>query len=399
MTAKKTVQKTTTKTEKSVSPAVSSKTKPSKTSAKKQATKQAVAKPETKPETKPKTKPSTVQNSPKKVSKFSVIRIHTLWASTFPAIIGIAASGAFFQTGQNNTVTPRIIGIILTAVILQIAANIINDAEDVENDLKSLRGSSPKQFTRGLLSNKESTIAGGLLVALGVFIGITTVLISPVSSAIKTTVLIFGALSVFFVYAYSSRKLPFSKKPIGEILAFFFYGIFATIGSYALLYDCVTGFESSITTFNKVVHYYKVDTEYTSISLPAVIILSLSWGLCSAILMFINNIRDIDQDKNYKQTIPIILGKSKSLKCLQIMIILTSIIPLIVSLLMAKVYTLPSMSQQSVSTLFIFGSELSLSGVSCVVASIIFIALSILFSINLVDNIKNIDETSSDRLV
>ena len=105
---------------------------------------------------------------------------------------------------------------------------------------------------------------------------------------IAPLIIAFGLTSLIVAYCYTGGPIPLSHIYMGELLAFTFFGPVAVIGTSYL--------QNNI-----------INLELIKISLIP--------GFISAMLMSLNNLRDIETDKNTdKKTIAILIGEARARK-------------------------------------------------------------------------------------
>ncbi|WP_453994251.1 1,4-dihydroxy-2-naphthoate polyprenyltransferase [Bacillus nitroreducens] len=216
-----------------------------------------------------------------------LMRPHTLTASFVPVILGtvLALSDTSINIGLFITM-------LLACLLIQAATNMFNEYFD---------------FKRGL-DTAESVGIGGTIVRDGVkpkvilnlaflFFGIATLLGVYICLNSSWWLALVGTICMTVGYLYTGGPLPISSTPFGELAAGFFMGMIIILISYFIQ----TG---------------TVSTTSVLISIPIMI-------LVGAINMS-NNIRDLDGDKkNGRRTLPILLGKSNSIKFLAALFIIS----------------------------------------------------------------------------
>lgn len=142
-----------------------------------------------------------------------------------------------------------------------------------------------------------------------------------------SVVLLLGILSFCVGIIYSYGPLPISRLPFGEIFSGFFMGfVIVFISIYIHIFD--NNFIEL--SYNNGVIQSKIDLffllEIFFVSLPLVL------GITN--IMLANNICDIEDDLiNKRYTLPIFIGKEKSLKLFKIFYIIVYLIILILILL------------------------------------------------------------------
>ncbi|WP_185871439.1 1,4-dihydroxy-2-naphthoate octaprenyltransferase [Blattabacterium cuenoti] len=225
------------------------------------------------------------------------IRIHTLLLSCS----GITLSFLISQSIKNVSFTTYVLS-ILTALLLQILANISNDYGDSITGVDSFKRIGPKKtIERGYISLLEMKKAIYVFSILSFFSGFL----------LLYQTLLWNNVFIFFMYfigillcIYSSIKYSVGTNPygyvtgMGDLFVLIFFGILSVEGSYFL---------------------------YTQILSIDVFFLSLSIGLLNVGVLNVNNMRDLDNDyEKGKHTIPVWLGM-KYAKLYHTIIILTSI--------------------------------------------------------------------------
>lgn len=210
-------------------------------------------------------------------------RLRTLPLALSGIIIGFSVANVL----QFSTEWFLFIMILLTAISLQILSNFANDYGDF------MKGTDGKERTDRVLSSGDITpekLKKGIFIfiALSLFFGILSIVISPVKLDLYTIILfLVGCISIAAAYKYTVGKNPYGYNALGDISVFLFFGLFSVIGTYFLM--------------TKGVHHL---TFYPAISI----------GLLSVAVLNTNNIRDIENDlKNNKKTVANTLGKRKAL--------------------------------------------------------------------------------------
>ncbi|WP_449537349.1 1,4-dihydroxy-2-naphthoate polyprenyltransferase [Ferdinandcohnia sp. Marseille-Q9671] len=209
-----------------------------------------------------------------------LMRPHTLTASFVPVILGTVL--AFPETEIN---LPLFLVMLLACLLIQAATNMINEYFD---------------YKRGL-DTAESVGIGGTIVRDGVkpkvilnlafiFFGVSMLLGVYICLNSSWWLALIGTICMSIGYFYTGGPLPISSTPFGELASGFFMGLIIILLSFFIQTGTVT-------------------TVSVLIALPIMI-------LVGAINMS-NNIRDLDGDKkNGRRTLPILLGREKSIKFL-----------------------------------------------------------------------------------
>ncbi|PWI57904.1 1,4-dihydroxy-2-naphthoate polyprenyltransferase [Sulfoacidibacillus thermotolerans] len=219
-----------------------------------------------------------------------LMRPPTLTASVTPVLVG---TGLALQHAALHF--DLFLAMLLAAVLIQAAANMINEYAD---------------YARGL-DNKDMVGIAGTIVRDGVsphtvlIIFFATLFISLglgayIAANTSWWVAVAGTLSMIFMYLYSSGPHPISYTPFGEVTA----GIL--MGPVIIL-----------------ISYY-IQTSHLSLT---AVVASLPIGLLIGAILLANNIRDVEHDlPGGRKTLPVILGKERAIMLLQGVFVLSYLI-------------------------------------------------------------------------
>jgi 1,4-dihydroxy-2-naphthoate octaprenyltransferase len=195
-------------------------------------------------------------------------RPRTLPASVSPVIVGIAAA---FHDGFLNPIPA--IAALACALLLQIGANVANDAFDFYrgSDTKERLG-PPRVTALGLLKPQQTVIGAAIILGLAALIGLYLVIVGG------APILFIGLVSIVFAVAYS----PLAYIGLGDLFAFVFFGPVAVCGTYFLM----AGNVSQLAVWA-----------------------SAPIGLLVTAILIVNNLRDVEQDRQHnKKTLAVRLG-------------------------------------------------------------------------------------------
>jgi 1,4-dihydroxy-2-naphthoate octaprenyltransferase len=189
------------------------------------------------------------------------IRPKTLTA----AVVPILAATALVQF-QNHRVDWMIVTLCLVAALLiQIATNFINDALDDEKGADTTERIGPKRGLQlGLLSRRAMWVGAGLCLLLALLAGVPLVMIGG------WPILLVGLISLFMAYSYTGGPFPLAYLGLGDLFVIIFFG-WVSVGGVVYL---LSG-EYSIEAF----------------------VLGTQLGLLATVLIALNNLRDIHQDR------------------------------------------------------------------------------------------------------
>ena len=235
---------------------------------------------------------------------------------------------------------------VLSAVLIQIMTNFINDLYDFKKGTdKENRLGPDRMIQKGFISENEIKNAILLLLLLSVFTGLYLVIIGG------WIILVIGLSSFLFAYLYTATKFSIAYNGLGEVFVFLYFGLIAAIGTAYLQ-----------------THSYLFDS----------LVIGCIFGFLNMSLFIINNLRDVNEDrKNNKKTLIVFFGKKFGF--LELFIALT--VPIVIylsfiddfvyssiSLLMFALYILISCYK---SKKFIINSALPVSSLYIVFFTII----------------------------
>ncbi len=123
------------------------------------------------------------------------------------------------------------VGILLSALSIQIATNLWNDAADSSSGLDSAteRLGPPRVTSLGLLQGRTVRLASVLFLTTAALSGLFLVWHGGLP------ILVIGIVGILCAFAYSSGPYPISGSPFGEVFVIVFFGIMSVMGSYYLL--------------------------------------------------------------------------------------------------------------------------------------------------------------------
>lgn len=245
-------------------------------------------------------------------------RIHP-WISAFrPRTLFLAAAGVILGSGlalhveKLDIITALLT--LLTALLLQLLSNLANDLGDYVKGTDSTGGRvgpmrsvqsgkiTPLQMKKTIAITTLIAMFSGLILLLRLFhiMGLVVIILF----------LIVGALSLLSALFYTLGERPYGYRGWGDFFAFLFFGPIAVIGTYYL--------QAQIIDFRAV--------------LP-----SIGMGLLSAMILNVNNMRDIENDAlSNKRTIAVRLGLNYAKRYHTVLMIVMYVCFLIYSLLYAS---------------------------------------------------------------
>lgn len=226
-----------------------------------------------------------------------IVEPRTLVATILPALIGVMVSLIYY--GQIHYILT--ISLILSACLIQMGTNVINDYSDLLN-AKTQEIDANIESEKALLIQENRAFYKKTFLTCYVLACVLGIIVVVFSSWM---LLIIGIIGVGVSLTYSIGKFPISYTPFGEVVA----GIVMGFGISLAVVIVNSG------EFNFVVFW---------ISLPAMIMIG--------ILLMTNNVSDIERDRiSGRKTLPMLIGRAGSRKVIisasQVSLILILFIP------------------------------------------------------------------------
>lgn len=166
---------------------------------------------------------------------------------------------------------------IATAICIQIATNLINDAFDVKRGTDDQNRLGPQRVLQKGLSTPQEVFSVGLM-----FFALAWLCALPLIFHGGILIVAILTLSMLCGYAYTGGPFPLAYNGLGDLFVIIFYGWVGTMASYWLQVGSLN-FES--------------------------LLLGTQIGLLSTSMLAINNLRDIRGDaKSQKRTLPVRFG-------------------------------------------------------------------------------------------
>lgn len=204
-------------------------------------------------------------------------RPKTLVAAVVPVLTGTAL--AYHHTNQVNYAI--FTAVLVCALLIQVATNFYNDALDFEKGADTDTRLGPLRAThQGWWTAQSLKRAAATCLAMAAFIGAGLVIVGG------WPIFIVGLVSMFLAYGYTGGPFPLAYRGLGELFVMIFFGWIAVAGTYYL----------QTQTLNE-----------------DVLVLGTQVGIYATMLIFINNIRDVEQDALVnKRTLSVRLGWEKA---------------------------------------------------------------------------------------
>ncbi|MFQ5515005.1 MAG: 1,4-dihydroxy-2-naphthoate octaprenyltransferase [Myxococcota bacterium] len=199
-------------------------------------------------------------------------RPRTLGASAIPVLVGTAVAAR-----EGAARLDVLVECLLAATLLQIAANLVNDASDFLAGIDGATRRGPERVTQaGLRSPRSVQRAAVLCLGFASLIGVHLILIGG------ALILAIGLLAGACAVGYSAGPLRLASRGLGELAAFVFFGAIAVVGTDYLHTGQLSGLA---------------------------LVVSLPIGALIANVMLANNLRDLESDRACaKRTLVVRLG-------------------------------------------------------------------------------------------
>jgi 1,4-dihydroxy-2-naphthoate octaprenyltransferase len=196
---------------------------------------------------------------------------------TLPAAVAPVLAGTAVAIHEGGAHWPSAVLAMVTALLLQIAANFANDALDFRKGADTAERLGPTRITSaGLVEARTVIRATGLVLALAVVTGL------PLAIRGGWPILALGVAAIVCAVAYTGGPWPLAYLGLGEVFVFLFFGLAAVAGTAFIQ----TG-------------------ELTALAIAA----SVPIGALAVGILIVNNLRDIETDRAAgKRTMAVRLG-------------------------------------------------------------------------------------------
>jgi 1,4-dihydroxy-2-naphthoate octaprenyltransferase len=237
----------------------------------------------------------------------SAFRPRTLFLAVGTTICGTALAMKVDTLSAEGDKCSLLVFILttITAILLQLLSNLANDLGDYQHgtDITGKRVGPTRAVQSGVISPKQMKTAVYITMGLSALAGLALIFVALqfMNYMYILLFLILGAAAIYAAIKYTSGKNPYGYKGLGDIFSFLFFGPVPVVGTYFL-------------------HTHSITVDFSP-WLPAI-----GLGLMSAAVLNINNMRDMENDKESgKITIPIRIGLEKA-KIYQLLLIVGTIL-------------------------------------------------------------------------
>jgi 1,4-dihydroxy-2-naphthoate octaprenyltransferase len=195
--------------------------------------------------------------------------------------------GLLANSFENFSWIPFVLALI-TAAALHLTCNLANDVGDYQSGNDSFESIGYEtMLLSGKLSVKDVIIMIIVLTSIAIISGSVLIYIALKNLLSLSSIIMFlvGLLAVMAAIFYTIGKKPYGYRALGDLAVFLFFGLSAVAGTFFLL----------------------TQTLPVEIFLPAAALGCLTTGVVN-----VNNIRDMENDKKYRKTIPILIGEKNA---------------------------------------------------------------------------------------
>jgi 1,4-dihydroxy-2-naphthoate octaprenyltransferase len=223
-------------------------------------------------------------------------RPKTLFAAAAPVLIGTAMA---VESGQGHAVSAVLC--LLGALLIQVGTNFHNDVADFEKGIDSADRMGPLRATAaGLATVSEMKRATIVVFGLAVIAGAYLIWRGGLP------IVIIGVLSILFGVLYTASRFSLSSLGIADLFVFVFFGPVAVGGTYYVQSLSIT---------------------------PAVLLAGVAPGLLSVAILLVNNIRDVDDDRESgKNTLVVRIGRGRGVVLYLLCIAMAAAVPVVLTL-------------------------------------------------------------------
>lgn len=207
---------------------------------------------------------------------------------TLPLALASIGMGTFLAAASGSFRADVFALCALTTIFLQVLSNLANDYGDSIHGADGAHRAGPSRAVQsGAITQKAMRNAIAIFVLLSLASGIGLIYLSfGWSMQVVGVFMGIGVLAIIAAITYTAGYRPYGYAGLGDISVLLFFGFVAVMGS-AYLYE------------------QQVNWHYV---LPAI-----STGLFSVAVLNVNNIRDIESDKQAgKYSIPVRLGRQRA---------------------------------------------------------------------------------------
>ncbi len=213
--------------------------------------------------------------------------LESLRLKTLPLAVAAIMTGSALASWAGHFKWSVTLLALLTASLLQILSNLANDYGDVTKGSDTEKRIGPMRgMQKGLITAQQMQTALKITVLLSCLSGISLIIVACHSPSDIIGFLGLGLLAIIAAITYTVGAKPYGYMGLGDLSVLIFFGWFSVLGTY----------------------YLQANTFSLDTVLPAT-----ACGLLSVAVLNINNLRDIETDRqNGKNTLAVRLGGKKA---------------------------------------------------------------------------------------
>jgi len=217
---------------------------------------------------------------------------------TLPAAVAPVIAGTAVAVHEGGEHWPSAILAMITALLLQIAANFANDALDFKRGADTADRLGPTRATAsGLIT------AGGVMRATIVTLVLAVMTGLPLAIRGGWPIFALGIAAIICAVAYTGGPFPLAYLGLGEVFVFLFFGLAAVTGTA-----------------------YIQTGEVTALAL----VTAIPVGALAVGILIVNNLRDIETDRVAgKKTLAVRLGKRNTQYEYGLMLVIAAVTPVV----------------------------------------------------------------------
>jgi 1,4-dihydroxy-2-naphthoate polyprenyltransferase len=249
---------------------------------------------------------SVIYNSGMNVKSFlKLVEIQTKVASITPFLLG-----TLYVLYRFDSFKPKNFLLMLASLLcIDMATTAINNYLDFKRANKKYGYGYESHNAIVRYNLRESTVLATISILLA------TAVITGLFLFLNTNIVVLGLGAVSFIIgiSYSFGPVPISRTPFGEVFSGIFMGlVIPFIAAYIHVYDQ--------NLLNIAIHGGVLDIKANLPEILYLILFSIPAAAGIANIMLANNICDIEDDiENKRYTLPVYIGKSRSLKVYEIL--------------------------------------------------------------------------------
>lgn len=226
-----------------------------------------------------------------------IIRPQTLFASLCPVLVGLMVAHKLIDCSGSFACLTAVLT-ATCALALQVLSNLINDYYDYKRGTdKQGRVGFKRALAEGTVTERAMRWACLVCLAVSIVLGAVLCLIGG------WTIVAIGITAILFAWLYTATPYSLSYLGIADVFVFLYYGVIATWGTVWL--------------------QFKAAGQELDIGETMPVYAGAVCGLISMCVLFINNIRDVDDDRAVgKRTLPVRFGRTAALGMLGVVVAL-----------------------------------------------------------------------------